>query len=92
MPYFKKNKFELVIPTLDTNDTRGHNKKLKKVSFNTNKFKHFFTNRVVNLWNSLPTEVVYASSLNIFKNKLDNHLQNYKYKTNLDIWDISGGT
>ena len=49
--------------TLDTNNTRGHKLKLKKFQFNTDKYKHFFTNRVVNLWNSLPGEVVYAPSL-----------------------------
>ena len=37
--------------------------------------KHFFTHRlpVVNLWNSLPAQVVHASSVNDFKNKLDAH-------------------
>ena len=75
--------------TFDTNITWGHNLKLKKVSFKTNKFKHFFTNRVVNLWNSLPEEVVYASSLNVFKNRLDYTLHYYKFLTNIDIWNIS---
>ena len=75
--------------TIDTNTTRGHNLKLKKVSFNTEKYKHFFTNRVVNLWNSLPEEVVYASSLNVFKNKLDSYLHYYKFLTNVDVWTIS---
>ena len=75
--------------TVDTNITRGHNLKLKKVSFKTNKYKHFFTNRVVNLWNSLPEEVVYASSLNVFKNRLDYTLHYYKFLTNIDIWNIS---
>ena len=75
--------------TIDTNTTRGHNLKLKKVSFRTEKYKHFFTNRVVNLWNSLPEEVVYASSLNVFKNKLDSYLHYYKFLTNVDVWTIS---
>ena len=33
--------------------------------------KTFFTQRVVNLWNSLPQKVVEASSLAIFKRELD---------------------
>ena len=75
--------------TLDTNNkTRGHNFKLKKHSFKTDKFKHFFTNRVVNLWNSLPDNVVYASSLNMFKNNLDSYLHEYKYSLRLDIWNM----
>ena len=31
----------------------------------------FFSNRVVDQWNTLPHDVVTAKSLNIFKNKLD---------------------
>jgi len=33
--------------------------------------KYFFTERVVNLWNSLPSLVVDAPSLNCFKTRLD---------------------
>ena len=75
--------------TLDNNNTRGHKLKLKKVQFNTNKYKHFFTNRVVNLWNSLPEETVCAPSLNVFKNKLDKNLQHYMFLTNIDIWNFT---
>ena len=32
---------------------------------------HFFTNRIVNNWNSLPDHIVNAGSLNVFKNSLD---------------------
>ena len=74
--------------TLDTNNTRGHKLKLKKFQFNTDKYKHFFTNRVVNLWNSLPGEVVYAPSLNVFKNKIDSYLQHYTFLTDIDIWNL----
>jgi len=33
--------------------------------------KHFFTNRVVSLWNSLPNIVVDSESINCFKSRLD---------------------
>jgi len=33
--------------------------------------KFFFTNRVVNLWNSLSNGVVHAESTNMFKTRLD---------------------
>ena len=36
--------------------------------------RNFFTQRVVNLWNSLPVEVVEAASLNIFKSLVDRFL------------------
>ena len=35
----------------------------------------FFTNRIVNAWNSLPNEVVDSAKVDIFKNRLDNHLK-----------------
>ncbi len=34
---------------------------------------HFFTNRVIDLWNSLPQDVVTAPSIDSFKNRLDSH-------------------
>jgi len=33
--------------------------------------KHYFTNRVIDVWNSMPNEVVSADSINIFKSCLD---------------------
>ena len=33
--------------------------------------KNFFTQRVVNLWNSLPQKAVEANSLDVFKRELD---------------------
>jgi len=33
--------------------------------------KYFFSNRVVNTWNELPSEIRYASSVNTFKNLYD---------------------
>jgi len=34
--------------------------------------KYYFTNRIVNIWNSLPNSVVTANATNMFKNRLDN--------------------
>jgi len=36
--------------------------------------RDFFTNRVVNTWNSLPSTVKNAPSVNSFKNRYDEHL------------------
>ena len=36
--------------------------------------RNFFTQRVVNLWNSLPSEAVEATSLNVFKARIDKFL------------------
>ena len=68
--------------TVNTASTRTHSFKLHKPRFNTNNFKYFFTNRVVNTWNSLPADVVKAECLNSFKNKLDKYWGDLKYCTN----------
>ena len=59
--------------------TRGNTSKLQKNVFKCDIRKYFFTERVVNLWNSLPSLVVDASSLNCFKTQLD------KFWSNQDI-------
>ena len=42
--------------------------------FRLNEVKHFFYNRIVNIWNSLPTQIVNNYSIESFKKKLDKHL------------------
>ena len=75
--------------TLDINSTtRGHNFKLQKGSFNTTKYKYFFSNRVVNLWNKLSDKIVNAPSLNVFKNNFDAFMNDHIYSINLDIYEI----
>ena len=59
---------------------RGHKFKLAKERFNTTQRKHFFRNRIVSDWNSLPPEVIDSSSLNMFKNRLDKYWSAYKYQ------------
>ena len=58
---------------------RGHNFKLKKLTLKTTIRQHFFNNRVVNNWNSLPFDVVNATFINSFKNKLDKCWENRIY-------------
>ncbi len=38
--------------------------------------KFSFSQRVVNMWNDLPAEVIMASSVRAFKSKLEAHLSN----------------
>ena len=53
------------ISTLETRtNTRGHSYKLKKQRCNTTLRQHFFIQRIVDRWNSLPAEVAEAPSLN----------------------------
>ena len=58
----------------DQERTRGHHLKLKKRRARHVPRLKFFSNGVVNQWNSLPKEVVEASSTNMFKNRLDQYL------------------
>ena len=60
--------------TLNTNSiTRGHSMKLFKERSRLNISKYFFSNRIVDRWNSLPEYVIDAESTNSFKNRLDNY-------------------
>ena len=69
----------------DSKLTRGHNFKLIKRRVNTNQYQHFFTNRVINLWNNLTAESVNSKSLNLFKNNIDKIFSPYVYTTDVDF-------
>ena len=62
--------------------TRGHSLKLKKEHTRVLKTRGFFRHRVVNLWNSLPQNIVEASSLNAFKTSLNTYWKNHPSKFN----------
>ena len=42
--------------------------------------------RIVNLWNSLPADVVNAKSVNNFKNKIDVHFRTCTYEIDLGLY------
>ena len=52
---------------------RGHDLKIKK-GVKLNVRKNFFSQRGVNDWNKLPDTVIYSTSINMFKKRLDCHL------------------
>ena len=69
----------------DTNTvTRSNGFKITKVTTNTSAYQHFFTNRVVNCWNSLPSHVVSVDTVNAFKNSLDRLFTAYLYDKRVD--------
>ena len=41
--------------------------------------KHSFSQRIINIWNKLSTDCVTATSLNVFKNKVDTYLRRPDY-------------
>jgi hypothetical protein len=55
----------------DNTRTRGHRYRLFPTHVHYDLRKYFFTNRVINLWNSLPDFVVSACTIETFKNRLD---------------------
>ena len=57
--------------TINENMGRGHMYKFVKNRSKLNVKAHFFSQRVVNDWNKLPANVVYADSVNSFKNRPD---------------------
>ncbi len=63
-----------------TGPTRGHDYKLFQQRSAKDIRKHYFTNRVVKVWNSLPDDVVNAPSVNTFKNRLDKFWENQPMK------------
>ena len=65
-----------IVPNLIKNQdtrTRGNVLKLSHVRFKYDLRKYSFCVRVINAWNSLPDNVVCATSLNSFKNNLDKY-------------------
>ena len=56
-----------------TSGLRGHSLKLYKQRCCTTVRHCFFSSRVINSWNRLPQDVVEATSVNMFKNRLDKH-------------------
>ena len=56
--------------------TRRHQKAIYPTHSNSNIRRNAFGNRNATLWNSLPSSVVNAPSINSFKSRLDHHWSN----------------
>jgi len=67
--------------------TRGNKYKLQTFSCHYNIRKYSFSSRVVNMWNSLPTDVVETDTINTFKNRLDKYWfnQNVLFNFNANL-------
>ena len=65
--------------SLKKDRTRGHKVKLVKDQRILDIRKYSFSQRTVNEWNKLPTDCMTASSVNMFKNKLDTYLRRAGY-------------
>jgi len=66
----------------EVNQTRGNKLKIFQEYVHYNLRKYYFSNRVIQTWNSLPDSVVESNSINSFKNNLDKFWQNEDVKFN----------
>ena len=71
---------ETLFPAPMSQITRGHPIKIHKKFSRTNIRKYSFSQRVVSAWNALPEDIVTAKTLNILKNKLNNHWKSLNVK------------
>jgi len=68
--YYDESNVPRLPKNLDTR-TRGNSLKLLLIRSKIDLRKFSFCSRVVGYWNSLPDYIVKASSINMFKNSLD---------------------
>jgi ribonuclease P/MRP protein subunit RPP40 len=65
--------------------TRGHQFKLKKRECHGKQRANFFSLRIVNVWNSLPEEVVNSKSVNEFKGRFDRCYKELQFSKFTDL-------
>jgi len=56
-----------VLTAAENSKTRGHSMKLIKYDCSIDATKYYFSNHIVHIWNSLPNDIVSASSVSSFK-------------------------
>ena len=71
----------------DNFQTRGHNRKLSKEHCRLDIRKNSFSQRIVNTWNSLPSNIVQAKNTNTFKRLFDNHYVLYHVVVASRVWE-----
>ena len=72
--------------SLKTNTRSNTNPyRLTKTHVNKKQSQMFFTNRVIDLWNSLPLHVVNSDSVNIFKNNIDSYFKQVMFTTDFSF-------
>ena len=68
---------EIFFLTKKNSRTRGHEVTLVKDQCRLDIRKYLFSQRTINELNKLFTDCVTASSVNMFKNKVDTYMKNY---------------
>ena len=70
-------------PNLVDSITRGHNLKLSRLTCRSRIRHDYFSQRIVEYWNGLPSDVVNVSSVNSFKGRLDKHWKEFMFSLEL---------
>ena len=86
-----KVEIDTIFPKNNTTTTRGHKYKIYKKHCRKNRRKYSFSQRVVAHWNALPESVIDATSVNSFKNRLNNHWTNIEIKFVPDFYGPEAG-
>ena len=79
---------ERMFPMVGESRTRDHSLRIRGNPFRTEVRRNFFTQRMVNVWNSQPQNVVEAKVLSDFKKKLDIALGVKGFKGYGKKWEI----
>jgi len=77
------------IPILSESRTRANSLQIVNRRCHYDLRKYSFCNRIINVWNSLPEDIVTAPSVNSFKNRLDKFLSTQELKYNWQV-EITG--
>ena len=72
-----------ILEMADGSITRGHNYKLSRSTCRSRARHDYFSQRIVEHWNRLPSDVVNAPSVNSFKGRLDRHWKEFFFSLEL---------
>ena len=90
-----KVEIDTIFPKNNTATTRGHKYKIYKRHCRTNRRKYSFSQRVVAHWNGLSDSesviLIDATSVNSFKNRLNNHWKHIVIKFVPDFYGPEAG-
>ena len=73
--------FTIIPPAITRSYTFGHHQMILRQRATHRTRINAFSKWVITDWNSLPRKVIEATSVNDFKNKLDEHWEERKFKT-----------
>jgi len=68
--------------------TMGHNQKIYNKNSRTNIRKYSFSQRIVDMWNSLTKQIIETKTVNTFKSQLNNHWQNLGIQFSPDVYRL----